>query len=79
MDQTGRIEKLRSQIVRWPVKIFHAIRVTDYRSNETCRLINERRLSPRVVGLTPSKQFNMYYSKDACVIGTSNGCDVDPF
>ena len=78
-DPNWQVQKLRSQLVRWPVKIFHSIRVTNYQSNETCRIINERRLSPRVVGVTPDKQFKMYYSKDACVNGTRDNCDLDPF
>ncbi|CAF1502709.1 unnamed protein product [Adineta steineri] len=78
-DPHWKLEKLRTQIVRWPVKVLHTSRVIKHQSNETCRIANERRFVTRILGIASSKQPTMYYTKADCVRGTENNCDVDFF
>ncbi|CAF4108050.1 unnamed protein product [Adineta steineri] len=78
-DQHWKFEKLRTQIIRWPVKVLHTSRIIQHQSNETCRIANKRRFVTRILGVTSSKQPTMYYTKAECVRGTENNCDVDFF
>ena len=78
-NRSQELQQLRSEKVSSPIKILHLNRITPHQSIEACRIVNARRLIPRVLGLTPKNELKMYYSKAECDMGTKTHCDVDSF